>query len=141
MMDSAQLGGASEIRLRLATLSQSAFAVMFVVIVILLALQGPGAQAQVVNPDVPDASQSSSQRQRDNESPWTLQQKREMAKKQNVARQKDIQKDTDKLLELATELKQYVDKTNEDILSMDVVKKAEEIEKLAKTVREKMKGQ
>jgi hypothetical protein len=44
------------------------------------------------------------------------------------------------LLELATELKQYVDKTNEDILSMDVIKKADEIEKLARSVREKMKG-
>jgi hypothetical protein len=63
-----------------------------------------------------------------------------LAKKRNVARQQDIKKDTDKLLELATELKQYVDKTNEDILSMDVLKKAEEIEKLAHSVREKMKG-
>jgi hypothetical protein len=69
-----------------------------------------------------------------------VQQKREIAKKQNEARQQDIKKDTDKLLALATELKQYVDKTNENILSMDVVKKAEEIEKLAHAVREKMKG-
>ena len=67
-------------------------------------------------------------------------QKRELGKKRNVARQQDIKKDTDKLLELATELKQYVDKTNEDILSMDVIKKADEIEKLAHSVREKMKG-
>ena len=69
-----------------------------------------------------------------------VEQKRELEKKRNVARQQDIKKDTDKLLELATELKQYVDKTNEDILSMDVIKKADEIEKLAHTVREKMKG-
>jgi hypothetical protein len=34
-----------------------------------------------------------------------------------------------------------VDKTNEHTLSVDVIKKAEEIEKLAHTVREKMKGQ
>lgn len=69
-----------------------------------------------------------------------VEQKRELEKKRNVARQQDIKKDTDKLLELATELKQYVDKTNEDILSMDVIKKADEIEKLAHSVREKMKG-
>ena len=108
--------------------------------ILLLTLYAHEARAQIVNPDTPDASQSGSQRQKDTDSPWVVQQKREMAKKQNVARQKDIQKDTDKLLELATELKQYVDKTNEDILSMDVIKKAEEIEKLAHSVREKMKG-
>ena len=54
-------------------------------------------------------------------------------------RQAAIKKDTDKLLKLATELKQYVDKTNENTLSMDVVKKAAEIEKLAKEVKERMK--
>ena len=108
--------------------------------VLLLALHAYDARAQIVNPDTPDASQSGSQRQKDTDSPWIVQQKNEMAKKRNVARQQDIKKDTDKLLELATELKQYVDKTNEDILSMDVIKKADEIEKLAHSVREKMKG-
>ena len=54
-------------------------------------------------------------------------------------RQAAIKKDTDKLLKLATELKQYVDKSNEDTLSMDVVKKAAEIEKLAKEVKDRMK--
>ena len=63
-----------------------------------------------------------------------------MEKKLNLRRQENIKKDTEKLLELATELKQYVDKTNENMLSMDVIKKADEIEKLAKSVKEKMKG-
>ena len=63
-----------------------------------------------------------------------------MLKKQNVQRQQDIKKDTDQLLELATELKQYVDKTNENIISLDVIKKAEQIEKLAHAVKDKMKG-
>ena len=63
-----------------------------------------------------------------------------MLKKQNEQRQQDIKKDTDQLLELATELKQYVDKTNENIISLDVIKKAEQIEKLAKNVKDKMKG-
>ena len=62
---------------------------------------------------------------------WTQQQKRDMVKKQNEQRQQDIKKDTDQLLDLATELKQYVDKTNENIISLDVIKKAEQIEKLA----------
>ncbi len=65
---------------------------------------------------------------------------REMAKKANQARQADLKRDTEKLLKMATELKDYVDKTNENTLSVEVVKKAEEIEKLAHSVKDKMKG-
>ena len=71
---------------------------------------------------------------------WEAQQKRAAQKAENAKRQQEIKKDTDKLLELATELKQYVDKTDEHTLSIDVIKKAEEIEKLAHTVKDKMKG-
>ncbi len=65
---------------------------------------------------------------------------REMAKKANAERQAVLKADTEKLLKLSTELKEYVDKTNENVLSLEVLKKAEEIEKLAKSVKEKMKG-
>jgi hypothetical protein len=65
---------------------------------------------------------------------------RDMAKKANQARQVQLKRDTDKLLQLSTELKQYVDKTNENVLSFEVIKKAEEIEKLARSVKDKMKG-
>jgi hypothetical protein len=41
---------------------------------------------------------------------------------------------------LTAELKQHVDKTGPNILSMDVIKKAAEIQKLAKSVEEKMKN-
>src|SRR5690348_17391670 len=64
---------------------------------------------------------------------------REREKRFNKDRHEKIKKDTDKLLALATELKQYVDKTNENVMSVDVIKKAEEIEKLAHQVRDKMK--
>lgn len=63
-----------------------------------------------------------------------------LEKKFNLERQAQLKRDTDKLLQLSTELKQYVDKTNENVLSVDVVKKADEIEKLARSVKEKMKG-
>jgi hypothetical protein len=65
---------------------------------------------------------------------------RDMAKKANLERAAALKNDTDKLLKLAVELKAYVDKSNENVLSVDVVKKAEEIEKLAHSVKEKMKG-
>jgi hypothetical protein len=61
-------------------------------------------------------------------------------KKMNQERQAQLKRDTDKLLQLSTELKQYVDKTNQNVMSIDVIKKAEEIEKLAHSVKEKMKG-
>lgn len=67
-------------------------------------------------------------------------QRQELQKKFNLERQQEIKKDTDKLLQLATELKQSVDKSTENTLSLDVIKKAEQIEKLAKTVKDKMKG-
>ena len=66
---------------------------------------------------------------------------REMAKRANQERQNQLKRDTEHLLKLATELQEYVDKSNENILSLNVVKKAEEIEKLAHSVKEKMKGQ
>jgi hypothetical protein len=69
-----------------------------------------------------------------------LRMEREMAKKANLERQADLKRDADKLLTLAKELKESVDKTNESMLSVDVVKKAEEIEKLAHSVKGKMKG-
>jgi hypothetical protein len=65
---------------------------------------------------------------------------REMAKKANMERQAALKADTDRLVKLAGELKQYVDKSNENVLSVDVLKKAEEIEKLAHSVKDKMKG-
>jgi len=65
---------------------------------------------------------------------------RDLAKKANRERQAQLQRDTDNLLKLANELKQYVDKSNENTLSLDVVRKAEEIEKLAHNVKEKMKA-
>lgn len=64
----------------------------------------------------------------------------EMEKKANKERVAALKSDTDKLLKLSVELKAYVDKSNEHVLSLDVIKKAEEIEKLAKSVKEKMKG-
>ena len=62
-----------------------------------------------------------------------------MSREANKKRQQDIREETDKLFRLATELKAAVDKSNENLLSLDVVRKADEVEKLAKKVKEKMK--
>lgn len=64
----------------------------------------------------------------------------DMEKRAAKERVAALKKDTDKLLRLSVELKEYVDKSDENVLSINVVRKAEEIEKLAKSVRDKMKG-
>ncbi|HWE86390.1 MAG TPA: hypothetical protein VG267_15710 [Terracidiphilus sp.] len=67
------------------------------------------------------------------------QSKKEKVEVANSMRLKQISDDAARLLELATELKTAVDKTNKDTLSVDVIRKADTIERLAKGVKEKMK--
>jgi hypothetical protein len=55
-------------------------------------------------------------------------------------RQTQLRLDTAKLVALTAELKEQVDKTGANILALDVIKKAQEIQKLAKSVQEKMKN-
>jgi hypothetical protein len=55
-------------------------------------------------------------------------------------RQKHLVADTEKLVALTTALKEQVDESNKDILSVDMIRKAEEIEKLARSVKERIKG-
>ena len=65
---------------------------------------------------------------------------REMIVRVVLQRQAELKRDTEKLVALVAELKQNVDKTNTNILSVDVIKKAQEIQKLAKSVQDKMKN-
>lgn len=74
------------------------------------------------------------------DSPLSGQMEHDQAKMRAMDRQKQIVSDTDKLLALAIELKADVDKSNKDTLSLAVLKKADEIEKLAHSVKEKTKG-
>ncbi len=55
-------------------------------------------------------------------------------------RQAQLRLDTAKLVALTAELKERVDKTGVSILSIEVIKKAQEIQKLAKSVQDKMKN-
>jgi len=55
-------------------------------------------------------------------------------------RRAQLRRDTEKLAALTAELRENVARSNPDILSMDVVKKAAEIQKLAKSVQDKMKN-
>jgi hypothetical protein len=92
----------------------------------------PSAQQQQQPPLSPGISEP--------DGPLGTQLERDQAKMRNTDRQKQLVADTERLLNLANELKADVDKSNKDTLSLDVIKKADEIEKLAHTVKEKMKG-
>jgi len=76
----------------------------------------------------------------DDSDPLDPHREEQQAKLRNDDRQKKLVADTDKLLVLATDLKAQVDKSTKDTLSVDVIRKAEEIEKLAHSVKERMKG-
>lgn len=88
--------------------------------------------------DIPQLGRRTSQGN-DNTIPPDI--RKSMEKKANQQRQAELKRDTERLVKLSTELKQYVDKTNENILSLDVIKKADEIEKLARSVKTKMRGE
>jgi hypothetical protein len=74
------------------------------------------------------------------DSPITGSMKEQRAKSFNEERHKRLQDDVAKLQALTNELKTDVDKANKDELSLDVIRKAGEIEKLAHDVQSRMRN-
>ena len=70
-----------------------------------------------------------------------IEMQKRMAQQRSHERFAQLKKDTDHLLELATQLKKSVDEASDQKLSIEVIRKAEQIEKLAKQVRQKMAGE
>jgi hypothetical protein len=114
----------------------------FVVVFMVMAALNGGAQSNPsANPDksihdpslttLPDANAQMQMRQQ--------QTKAQDYTAANAERRKQVADDTERLLKLATDLKTEVDKTTKDTLSLGVIRKADEIEKLAHSVKEKMK--
>jgi hypothetical protein len=64
----------------------------------------------------------------------------EQQKMRIAERQKQLVADTDKLLALTTALKEQVEDSNKNVVSLDMIKKADQIEKLAHSVKERIKG-
>lgn len=96
-------------------------------------MQGP-AQPPAA-PGIPGVNPSASS----DSDPMTRRMNAEMVVKRNIQRQQEIIADTNKLLQLAQQLNSDVSKSSKDTLSLSVVKEADEIEKLAKSVKEKMR--
>jgi hypothetical protein len=106
---------------------------LFLPLFLALTICSPAQSHRAVPPDDPTEKASDPDEMRERQA-------HDMAKKANIERQAALKTDTEKLLKLATELKDYVDKTDEHVLSLEVIKKADEIDKLAKSVKEKMRG-
>jgi hypothetical protein len=57
----------------------------------------------------------------------------------NAERKKQISDDSAKLVKMISDLKAELEKTPEDTLTPDTIRRADEIERLAHTIKEKMK--
>jgi hypothetical protein len=110
---------------------------------VLLAMGSVASQGQSQSPNpckpiiLPEAN-----RPLDKNQQMELHEQQQKAQNYNAAneeRKKQISDDSAKLLKLATDLKSEVDKTDKDTLSLNVIRKADEIERLAHNVKEKMK--
>jgi len=64
---------------------------------------------------------------------------RQQAIAANQQRQFEIKRDTEKMATLTEQLKEYLAKSGEGVMSLDAIKKAEQIKKLAHSVKSKMK--
>lgn len=62
----------------------------------------------------------------------------QMKLERNALRQKKLMEKTAQLQQLSNELKVEIDKTDKDTLSLEVIRKSEQIEKLAKSIHELM---
>ena len=63
-----------------------------------------------------------------------------ISRKMLRASYEQLQKDVAELADLAVALKEEINQTNEDVMPLSAVKKAEEIEKLAKKVQGRIKN-
>jgi hypothetical protein len=64
---------------------------------------------------------------------------RQLAIAVHQQRQAEIKRDMEKMAELTQQLKDYLARSGEGVMSIDAIKKAEQIEKLAHSVKSKMK--
>lgn len=52
----------------------------------------------------------------------------------------EMKRDSAKLLELAAQLKDAIDRADDNVLSMDIIRKTQQVEKLAQKIRKNMQG-
>ena len=92
------------------------------------------------NPQTSQPPSLSNPASRDSSDPAVNEIQHKQEKLRQDERQKRLVSDSDKLLTLATQLHEDVAKTDKNILSIDVIRRADEIEKLARNVKERMRN-
>jgi len=124
----------------------------FLCVVLLVVLpQGDNAQGQSQTPTpspfpLPTPQQSGGrppfgQEPDATQDPSVRHAQQEAAKKRNIDRQNKLKANSDRIVQLATELNTAVEPNDKDPASPAMAKKAEEIEKLARSVKELMKSE
>jgi hypothetical protein len=107
--------------------------------IVLLGFAAPGnCETQTKETKGQEPAATDAAKTAETKAPQTLE-KPKKAADSAVDRQKQLADDTAMLLLLANELKAEMDKSTKDTLSLTVVKKAEQVEKLAHKVRDEMK--
>jgi hypothetical protein len=123
---------------RKSSIYRTAFLIALVAMVVFAGFARPAGQfppARTVRPMDPSQQTENQNQQQDEQKQEQEKRRREL----NLQRRKQISDETAMLVQLTTELKTEVDKTDKDTLSLTVIRKAEDIEKLAHAVRENMK--
>ena len=99
---------------------------------------GQAIPGQTPNTPFPPDAESGTMDEQKN--PMLAQMRRRQEAQRNAERQKAMVNDANKLLALAAELKQDAAKSNQDSPPPEISKEADQIEKLAKSVRDKMRA-
>ena len=115
----------------------------FVTTTVLTAAVSLGQQASLHQP-MGDFSDSVLNRMPDANERMKLQeqqgeQNRMKLEEANATRKKQLGEETAKLLQMAADLKTEMDKTDKDTLSLSIIRKADQIEKLARDLKARMK--
>ncbi|HUH61522.1 MAG TPA: hypothetical protein VLZ50_00940 [Terracidiphilus sp.] len=108
----------------------------------LSAVAQPGQQALLRSSDRPYIANEAANRLPDANEQMIMHEQQEQKQdfeSANAVRRKLLTDESAKLLQLAAQLKTEMDKTDKDTLSIGVIRKAEQIEKLAKDVKAQMK--
>ena len=108
---------------------------LFLILLALLAAANLGSTQQIHLP--PAVSQSQTMDKPPVTSGNSVQQ--QQAKAAYLQRQLEIKRDTEKMFQLTAELKQSLETSGQNVMSVDDLKKVEQIEKLAHGVKSKMK--
>jgi len=109
----------------------SSISIKILAVLWLASILGLSALAQQATPTPPAKSDETKSESTPAKAPLTPEEKKHA----------DLLADTEKLYKLSQELKAEVAKSNKDTLSVSVVKKAQEVERLAKSIKDRSRSQ